>query len=83
MILALDQGLAPVNMALGAAAGIMALLKEPDINKLPDHLRFEPSVNLNRDQIKQIVNWLWNDHKIRHYEKIIDFTEKAFRHLKD
>ena len=83
MQLALKQGIDPVNMALGAAAGITALLKKPDMNKLPPHLHFESFENPNMEQLQKILDWIWEGGNTEHRDKLITLTKDAFIQLKE
>ena len=82
MRFALEEGIEPVNMALGAAAGITALLKEPDINKPPDYLHFEPFENPSREQLQKVLNWIWGGGNTEYQNRLIALTENAFTRLK-
>ena len=62
MQLALEYGIEPRNMALGALAGIAELLKNAESNNLPEELRFGDWRKLDEEKIKRILRWLWNDH---------------------
>lgn len=73
MVIALQQQIEPVNMALGAAAGISELLKKPDENKLPDELRFDPR-NLNKEKIQKILHWLWQSDSNPFTSKLAELT---------
>ena len=82
MRLALEQGIEPVNMALGAAAGITMLLKESDVNKPPDflHLDFE---NPSRENLEKILEWIWEGGSTEYRDGLITLTENAFTRLRD
>ena len=82
MQLALEQGIEPVNMALGAAAGVTALLKESGANKPPDflYLDFE---NPSREKLEKVLDWVWGGDSPKHRDKLITLTENAFMHLKE
>jgi mannitol-1-phosphate 5-dehydrogenase len=81
MQLALEQGIEPVNMALGAAAGITALLKKPDASKLPNYLHFDFE-NPSRKQVEKVLDWIWGESNTEHLDKLITLTKNAFIQLK-
>jgi mannitol-1-phosphate 5-dehydrogenase len=83
MQLAIEYGIEPKNMAMGALAGIAELLNKAKEYNLPDNLHFGDWYKLNQVQIEKILKWLWNDKKCRHTEKIIKFLIKAKKQLKE
>ena len=64
--LCLEQGIEPKSVSLGAAAGVMAILKEQGKYQLPKELQFDSSGIISQEKIKQILDWLWNNHSIEH-----------------
>ncbi len=77
MQLALEHGIEPKNMALGAMAGIAVLLKNAEENGLPDDIRFGDWQELNDTEIERVTNWLWTDQEIGYAEQIIRCVRKA------
>jgi mannitol-1-phosphate 5-dehydrogenase len=71
--LAFEYGVAPVNMARGAKAGLKYLLFNADDNELPSELRFDAD-NLKGDQIRKILKWLWNDDDTEMLAKISEMV---------
>jgi len=63
MQLALEQGIEPKNVAVGAMAGIALLLDKPEENNLPADLRFGDWRKTDDAKIKRILDWLWNGRK--------------------
>ena len=59
MQLALEYGIEPKNMALGAIAGIAVLLDKAEEYNLPRDLRFADWRKLDGSNIEKILNWLW------------------------
>jgi mannitol-1-phosphate 5-dehydrogenase len=59
MQLALEYGIKPKNMALGAMAGIAVLLDKAQEYNLPVDLRLGDWRKLNSSNIEKILNWLW------------------------
>ena len=84
MRLAFEEGIEPVNMALGAAAGIIALLKEPqEVSNLPKHLSFETFGKPSREQLKEILEFVWEGGNTEYRDRLIALTENAFIRLKE
>jgi len=76
MAVALEQGIEPVNMAVGALAGIVILLKNARANNVPHQLHFDPDV-LDGDKIKAILDWLWSTKSGRYAEAMIAIIKNA------
>jgi mannitol-1-phosphate/altronate dehydrogenase len=70
MQLALEHGIEPKNMALGALAGIAVLLEKADEYKLPNDLHIEHWQQLDKLKIEKIVNWLWSEQVNQYSNKI-------------
>ena len=82
MILALEYGVEPANMALGAMGGIALLLEDPAEGKdLPDNLRFRDWRELNKAEIEKIIHWLCNDETGKYTEQLIKCVQNAHKHL--
>lgn len=81
MAVALEYGVQPRNMALGAAAGLAALLAEPDENKVPTELRFGPWKELTGAQIEQLLRWLWGEQSGERAEAMITLVQQAHKKL--
>ncbi len=81
MQLALEHGIAPTNMALGAMAGIAVLLEEADENNLPIALRFGNWRKLDDVKIEKIINWLWAGQTSQYTERLIKYVQNARRPL--
>ncbi len=83
MQLALEYGIEPQNMALGAIAGIAVLLQKAEEYNLPDNLRCGDRRKLDEVRIESILNWLWNDRSCRHIDQIIKSLKNATKHLEE
>ncbi len=59
MRLALDQGIEPVNMALGAAAGLAYLLTQAEQHAIPPGLCPTSRESMDMQQIKSLLTWIW------------------------
>jgi len=82
MVLALEQGIEPVHMALGALAGLATILKDPTANELPSDLCFTKDWReLTLGQIKQLCQWLWKKDAAKHADKLIELTQAALPRL--
>ena len=57
--LAMEYGVDPKNMSLGAIAGIAVLLQNANEYNLPDDLCFDDWRKLDKIRIEKILNWLW------------------------
>ena len=77
MRLALEYGIEPKNMALGAMAGIGVLLKKAREYDLPASLRFGNWRTLERAQIAQILNWLWMGRTCEFADRLIECVRNA------
>jgi len=81
MQLALEHGIEPANMALGAMAGIAVLLEAADENNLPIALRFGDWRKLNDSKIEKIINWLWAGQTSQYAEQLIKYVQNTRRPL--
>lgn len=81
MQLALEQGIEPKNMALGAVAGLAVLLQKAQEYNLPNHLRFADWRRLDISQIERILNWVWKTQTSKYSDQLIAFVCKAQRPL--
>ncbi len=82
MQLALEYGIEPTNMALGAMAGIAVLLETADENNLPGDLRFGDWRKLDDAGIERIINWLWAGQTSKYADQLIKYVQNARRRLK-
>jgi len=81
MQLALEYGIEPRNMALGAMAGVALLLYKADKNNLPGDLRFGDWRKLNDSKIEKIINWLWAGQTCKYADQLIKYIQNARRRL--
>jgi len=77
MTLALEYGIEPRNMALGAMAGIALLLKKAKEYNLPGVLRFGDWCKLSNAKIENIVNWLWAGQTCQYAGQLIKYVQNA------
>jgi len=81
MTLALEYGIEPTNMALGAMAGIAVLLEEAKENNLPSDLRSGDWRKLNDAEIEKIILWIWNGETGKYAKQLIRYVQNAKKHL--
>jgi len=82
MALALDFDIEPCNMAIGALAGIAALLKQAEANNLPNELRCNNWHSLDDKAIEKIIKWVWGAQQGKHAKKLIEYVQRARPNLK-
>jgi mannitol-1-phosphate 5-dehydrogenase len=81
MQLALEYGITPTNMALGAMAGIAVLLEAADENNLPIALRFGDWRKLDDVKIEKIIRWLWAGQTSKYADQLVKYVQNARRPL--
>ncbi len=81
MTLALEYGIEPVNMAVGAAAAICELLANPEESNLPEHLCFKQRQELSAENIQELLIWLWDGCGGQHREKLTELVRQALPKL--
>jgi hypothetical protein len=77
MQLALEQGIKPENLALGASAGLNYILKKADELKLPDELRFDSIENTSESDINKLLKWLWKEEYNQANQKLVKFVTET------
>jgi len=85
MQLALNYGIEPKNMALGALAGVAVLLQKADEYRVPQELRFAPDGMggwrcLEEKQIGQVLNWIWAGQERADTDRLIRYTYQAIEY---
>lgn len=81
MRLALKYGIEPVNLAVGALAGIELLLRQADDYGLDAELRFGDWHRLDAQKIEGILDWIWAAQDTDSSRDIIKCVADARRHL--
>ncbi|OHB57604.1 MAG: hypothetical protein A2Y07_07035 [Planctomycetes bacterium GWF2_50_10] len=76
MHVALEYGVKPANIAKGALAGLRSLLAAPDVNAIPENLRFNPKL-LTAAQIADVCNWLWIQKRGPRADELIKLVQAA------
>jgi mannitol-1-phosphate 5-dehydrogenase len=79
--LALEYGIEPKNMALGALAGIAVLLNNADEYDLPNDLRCNDWRKLDQVQIEKILKWLWCDKSCKQIHQTVENLKNAKKYL--
>jgi hypothetical protein len=59
MQLALDYGIEPKNMAVGALAAIALLIEQAEQHSVPGDMHFGDWRRLNAAQLRMLLKWLW------------------------
>ena len=80
MALACEQNVSPSNLALGAAAGLHAILSDPQQHNLPTNLRTD---TLTPDAVPPLLDWLWAEHKGKFAPQLTKLTQDALPQLKE
>ena len=65
MSLALEYGIEPKNMAMGALAGLMSILRQPQLHQLPDSLRYPDLGSIPESGLRDLLHWVWGGHNAR------------------
>ncbi len=81
MRLALSQGVQPVNMALGAAAGVLSLIRHGrEINGSPAVLPRSPE-ELTAQDLRGLLVMLWGDRRDEQTDALVQLTWEAIQRL--
>ena len=83
MQLALEYGIEPKNMALGALAGIAVLQQKAEEYNLPENLRIADWRKLDEIQIERIFKWLWTGKSCRQINQIIKYLKNSINNLQE
>ena len=81
MQLALEYGIEPNNMAIGAMAGIAVLLEHAKEYNLPADLCFGDWRQLDNDSIEKVLNWLWKGQTTNQAQQLIKYVQNAKEQL--
>jgi len=82
MSLALEYGIEPKNMAIGAMAGVAVLLANAKEYNLPADLCFGDWHKLDSDKIGKIINWFWKGQTSSYAQRLIKYVQSAQKRLK-
>ena len=81
MQLAMEYGIEPKNMAIGAMAGIAVLLQKAEENNLPEDLRFDGWRKLDSTKTEGILKWLWSGRKFKYDNQLVKLIQSAIKGL--
>ena len=81
MALALEQGIEPLNMALGAMAGIAVLPEKLENGTIPVQLCFDQWHELSDSKIEGIIRWIWGERVGGYAAEIIKYVQDARKRL--
>ncbi len=74
MALAIEHGIEPMNMAMGAMAGIALLLSNADEHSLPRELRALDWRTLDAAGLTRLLIWLWQSPDSAGVRRLVDGT---------
>lgn len=77
MALALDYGIEPLNIGVGALAGVAVLLGGADENNVPEKLRAVPWYKLDKPDMASVFDWIWKGGGGIHAERIIEIVRNS------
>jgi mannitol-1-phosphate/altronate dehydrogenase len=77
MQLALEYGIEPHHMALGAMAGVAVLLKNAEENNLPKDLSSSDWRYLDDYKIEKLLDWLWEGQTCKSTPRLIRYVQNA------
>jgi mannitol-1-phosphate 5-dehydrogenase len=83
MALALEYGIEPKSMAVGALAGVALLLADAGAYGLPAELHSLQWRHLDRARLLPLLTWLWQNPNMSHLHSLADITCAARRPLSD
>ncbi len=81
MRLAMECGIEPKNMALGAMAGIAALLANAEENGLPVEMRDADWRKLDAGRLEAVLRWIWKTEAGKDARRIIECVYKSKERL--
>jgi len=81
MQLALEYGIEPRNLAVGALAGLAVLIEQAEQYGLPEDMRFGDWRRLDAAQLGRFLKWLWKDQTCKYVPQFTDCIRKAVGRL--
>jgi mannitol-1-phosphate 5-dehydrogenase len=76
MAVAMEYGIEPVNMAVGALAGVNLFLRDLTKTQLPEELHFMLGKSLTSDILEKMLLWIWRDNSGDYAPQIIKLLQK-------
>ncbi len=83
MALAVEHGIEPSNMAMGAMAGVALLLSKADEHSLPHELRGLDWRILDIEDLTRLLAWVWRSPDSANVRRLVDCTCAARESLAD
>jgi mannitol-1-phosphate/altronate dehydrogenase len=83
MVIALEQGVKPLNLGVGAAAGILSMIRrQAKLSRQLDHLP-ESAEQLDKDTLSRLLLEIWGEHPAArdHGQRLIDLTWRGVEEL--
>jgi len=77
MQLALDHGIEPRNMAVGALAGLAMLIQQAEQYGLPEDMRFGDWRGLEAAQVSRLLKWLWKGQTCKYSRNLSNASERG------
>jgi mannitol-1-phosphate 5-dehydrogenase len=74
MALAMEHGIEPSNMAMGAMAGIALLLSKADEHRLPRELRGLDWRIVDVEDLTRLLTWVWQSPDSANVRRLVDGT---------
>ncbi len=81
MQLALEYGIEPRNLAIGALAGLAVLIEQAEQYGLPEDVRFGDWRRLDAAQLGRLLKWLWKGQTCKYVPQFTDCIRKAVGRL--
>lgn len=81
--LALEYGIEPTNMAIGAAAAVEYLLKNAKQNDLPVDFHSISSNQSDAERIEKLLRWMWKSANGRDDDKLIKLSQRGMNCLRE
>ncbi|MCX7591161.1 MAG: hypothetical protein N2255_05980, partial [Kiritimatiellae bacterium] len=83
MTMALEAGIQPHNLALGAAAGLVFLLKHAERCGVPEQFRYgEVTGKYESSKVGDLLQWIWADRPSPRGAALIELTTAALCELR-
>jgi mannitol-1-phosphate/altronate dehydrogenase len=81
MQLALEYGIEPKNMAVGALAGLALLIEQAEQHGVPGDMRFGDWRRLDAAQLRRLLKWLWKGQASKYVPQFTECITSAVGHL--
>jgi len=81
MRIALEEGIEPVNLALGAAAGVLSMTARREELASPSENLPELPEALSRETLTRLLREIWGQETDRHADRLIELTRRGLETL--